>query len=331
MAISMVELLVTAGVFVLASGLMALIEAAVLSVTQVEAETMVQRGLRGARQLLQIKSRLTSAVVVMVVFTNVINILGPVLVGAIAVELFGSTVLGVITAILTFATIVFSEIIPKSLGTHYATRISRLVAPGLRVLTMVFLPIVWLFERLTGALKKGERRMGTEDQIRSLVRLGHSAGYIETDETQMVQRVFGLNDRTAGDLMTRMDHVAVIRSGSTVEDAIAVVIDAGFSRFPVISPTGSVIGLLLSRDLLSASKLGGGESTLAQLVRPPLFVDVSVRADDLLVLFRAKKSHMAFVQERGRDVGIVTLEDVLEEIVGEIHDEKDDGRATPPG
>lgn len=319
----MLNVIIVATVFVLSSGLMALIEASVLSVTAAEVESMVQSRLRGAARLKLLKSRMTSAVVVMVVVTNVINVLGPVLVGTLAVELYGSTVLGIVTALLTFGTIVFSEIIPKSLGTHYAPSISRTVAPFLWLLTLLFLPVVWLFERLTTALKSGERRVGTEDQIRSLVRVGHSAGYIETDETQMVHRVFQLNDTTAGAIMTAAAHVITVPAEATVDEALKIVVDTPYSRFPAIAEDGSVEGVVLSRDLLGATCRNENQTRVADLIRPPILVDAAMPADDLLTLFRARRFHMAIVQEDGMPKGVVTLEDVLEEIVGEIYDERD--------
>ncbi|MCK4517077.1 MAG: DUF21 domain-containing protein, partial [Spirochaetaceae bacterium] len=148
----MIQLIVLILGFVILSGLMAITEAAVLSVTRAEVEVMVRNGARGAKALRRIKEHITQAVVIIVVFTNTVNVLGPVLVGIRAVELYGNAVIGVVTAILTLGTIVLSEIVPKSLGTHYAPRISLLVATPLRYLIIAAYPVVWLFERLTNAM-----------------------------------------------------------------------------------------------------------------------------------------------------------------------------------
>lgn len=320
----MVQLIILILAFVLLSGLMALTEAAVLSVTHAEVEVMVQGGERGATSLQKIKKRITDAVVIIVVFTNVVNVLGPVLVGTRAVEIYGSTAIGVVTAVLTLGTIVFSEIIPKSLGTHYAPRISRLVAPPLRLLIIVFYPVVWLFEKLTSAMKSGERRVGTEDQIRSLAKLGHNAGYIETDETQLVHRVFELNDRLAGAIMTPLESVVTVGEGMTVREAALVMREAAFTRYPVVDADGRVVGVVISHELLQELIAGRDNESISGLIRDPLTVPASAKADDLLALFRAEHFHMAIVERRGSAVGIVTLEDVLEELVGEIEDEMDE-------
>lgn len=320
---SILQLILLISGFIVLSGLMAITEAAVLSVTRVEVEVMVQNRKRGSIALRQIKEHVTRAVVVIVVFTNTVNVLGPVLVGTRAVEIYGSAVIGVVTAVLTLGTIVFSEIIPKSLGTHYAPRISLLVAPALHTLIIAVYPLVWLFERLTSALKTGERRIGTEEQIRSLVRLGHSAGYIETDETQLVHRAFQLNDRQAFQIMTPMEQVISVGLAMTVRQVAEVVLESPYSRYPVVDTDGRVVGVVISHDMLHALTEERDSDVVTDIMRSPLTVDFATRADDLLALFREQHFHLAVVQKQGVAIGVVTLEDVLEELVGEIADEKE--------
>jgi putative hemolysin len=319
----MVRLVILVMLFVSLSGLMALVEAAVLSVTSAEVESMAARGTRGAVTLRRIKRRITDAVVVLVVLTNTINVLGPVLVGTTAVDLYGSQAIGFVTAAVTLLTIVFSEVIPKSLGTHYAPRLSVLAATPLRVLIICFYPLVWVFGRLTSAMRVGERRIGTEEQIRSLARLGHSAGYIETDETQLVHRAFQLNDRQAAEIMTPIDRVVGLQPNMTASDAARVVGEASFSRYPVIDTDQTVRGVLISHDLLVALTTDKADVPVTRIARAPFTVPHSMPADDLLAAFRKRRFHLAVVTREGHTVGIVTLEDVLEELVGEIEDEKE--------
>ncbi len=313
----MIQLIVLISSFVLLSGVMAVTEAAVLSVTHAEVEVMVHAGRAGAKALRRIKGRITQAVVVIVVLTNTINVLGPVLVGARAVEIYGSTAIGVVTAIMTFGTIVFSEIIPKSLGTHYAPRISLVVARPVLWLTIGLYPVVIALEKLTSLLKRGERRVGTEEQVRSLVRLGHSAGYIETDERQLVYRVFEMNDRKAEEIMTPWSQVVSILAGTPIRDAINIVRSASYSRYPVVDGAGTVAGLVTSRDLLRAVTATADPEefearTVDGLMRPPLVVRPGIAADNLIELFQQKKVHLAVVARDDGPVGVVTLEDVLE-------------------
>ncbi|TWU46683.1 hypothetical protein Poly59_56560 [Rubripirellula reticaptiva] len=164
----------------------------------------------GAESLRDVKLSIRDAVVVSVIATNTINVLGPVLVSYQAFVMFSSGGVVIATIVLALGTIGFSEIFPKAIGNHFAPLIARLFAPailfGERILFPLVKPLVWL----TGRLTPGTRRIGTEPQIQSLVRIGHEAGHIETDEHQMIHRVFVLNDRSARDIMTPMKDVRAI-------------------------------------------------------------------------------------------------------------------------
>ena len=182
------ELALAVLVFTALSGLMAAIEAAVLSVTHGEVQELVAQGAWGSDALRGIRQRMTQALAVLVVLTNTINILGPILVGRKAIQLYGDVAIGGITVVLTLATIVFSEILPKSLGSHYAPLISRCAAPVIRVLSVLFSPLVIPVEWLSNLLKSGERPIGTETQIRSLAAIGRRKGYIDSAEGHLVRR-----------------------------------------------------------------------------------------------------------------------------------------------
>ena len=195
----MLELALYIFAFIALSGLMAAVEAAVLNISRAEVEELRLQGAWGADALKAIIDPITRTVAVLVIFTNTINILGPILAGRKAMQLYGDSGIAIITALLTLGTIVFSEIIPKSLGIHYAPFISRVAAPAIRLLTIVLYPLVVSLEWLSDLLKSGERRIGTEAQIRFLTTMGRRAGHIESDEGQLIRRAFLLNDRLARD------------------------------------------------------------------------------------------------------------------------------------
>jgi len=321
----MLELVLYMVSFIALSGLMALIEAAVLSVSRGEVEELVIQRAFGAVALKAITQRITQAVVVIVVFTNTINILGPILTGRKAIEIYGDTAIGFITAGLTLGTIVFSEIIPKSLGTHYAPRISSLAAPVIRLFIYLLYPVVVGLEKFSDIFKAGQRRIGTETQIRSLVTIGRRAGYIESDEGQLIRRAFVLNDRTAADIMTPLQDVVGIEETSTIRQAATHVFRHAYSRYPVFGESvHDIRGLAMSRDILGALTEGRDEEAAGAICRPCLSVAADMRSDELLARFRDEHIHLAIVQDEDQEtVGLVTLEDVLEELVGEIEDEKD--------
>ena len=320
----MFELAIYIVVFVALSGFMAAIEAAVLNISHGEVEELQLQKTWGGGALKEITERITQAVVVIVVFTNTINILGPILAGRKALQLYGDASIGIITAILTFGTIIFSEIIPKSLGSHYAPLIGRLVAPIIRWLIFLLYPLVVVLERFSDLFKSGERRIGTEAQIRSLATIGRRAGYIESDEGQLIHRAFILNDRSAADLMTPLKDVVAVEDTTTVRQAATRVFRHAYSRYPVFGKSANdVRGLVMSRDILEALTDGKDEEPVSTICRSCLVVPATMRSDELLLRFRYEHIHLAVVQAERKTVGLVTLEDVLEELVGEIEDEKD--------
>ena len=310
--------------FIALSGLMAMVDAAVLSVSRGEIEEMVMRKDSGAIALRSISQRISQAVVIIVLFTNTINILGPILAGKKAAEAWGDASIGVITAILTFGTIVFSEIIPKSLGAHYAPRISRAVAPIILALIYALYPLVRILELMSDLLKSGERPIGTEAQIRSIVSLGRQAGHIEDDEGQLIHRAFILNDKTAASIMTPLKDLVGVETTSSIAQAADTVASEDYSRYPVFGKSmHEVVGMVMIRDLLAALNQGKQDELVETIQREALVVQHDLHSDELLVMFRDRHIHLAVVQQDGKTVGVVTLEDVLEELVGEIEDEKD--------
>jgi putative hemolysin len=299
------------------SGIMALADAAVLSITPSEIETMVQKNLLGARFLKKLYQHITRAVVVIVLFTNTINVLGPILVGQKAVEVFSSTVLGVITGILTFGTIIFSEIIPKSIAVRYSPTVSRIAAPVIQFSIYLLFPVVYILELVSNLFQSGKREIGTEAQIRALLSLGRKAGHIEADEHQLIEKVFTLNDKKASDIMIPWKDVISIDESSSLAAELGKFNTV--SRCPVLGSDGKVKGMIMLRDVFNNQS-----GKLSDILQPVLFIGPELRSDDLLSKFLKKNTHLAIVQEGSTLLGIVSLEDVIEEIVGEIEDEKGD-------
>ncbi|MCA9137720.1 MAG: HlyC/CorC family transporter [Planctomycetales bacterium] len=323
----MLLLLFTAATFLLLSGVMAAVDAAVLSVSRPEIEELRIQRKWGAERLAQVRDRLNESVVVIVIATNTINVLGPILVSHQAFEHFSVTGVVTVTVLLTIGTIVFSEIIPKSIGARYAPTIARLFAPLINAAGLVLYPVVKLFAWISHPFTSGKRKIGTEDQIRALVRIGHHAGLIETDEGTLIHRAFVLCDKTAGQVMTPLSDVAALGAEFTVQQAVNEIGRCKFSRYPVFGHNlDEVVGIVLSRDILLES-LSDPSRRIRSLARSPAIVAADTKSDDLLDLFRRQRIHLAVVQDDGRTVGIITMEDVLEELVGEIHDEKDRSRS----
>lgn len=310
--------------FVVLSGLLAMLDAAFLSVSRAEVEETLVHGLWGGRALSTIARRQMRTVMVIVILTNIVNILVPIYIGIRASVLFGSQALGILTAFLTALTILFSEIIPKALGTRYAPTISRYCAPVLLLLVTLLSPILGVIEMLVRPFRRGERPTGTEAQIRALARIGEEQGHIDEDERRLITRTFVLNDRMAKDLMMPRTSMIAIPALSNVRQAAAIAASAPHYRYPVYRDSlDDIVGFVLARDLLEAFVQGHGEEPITSIMKEPLFVAGTLRADDLLELLRKKRLHLAVVQDKAKNtLGVVTLHDVLEELVGEMEGER---------
>ena len=180
----MALLVVSVVVFLALSGLMAAVDAAVLSVTRPEIEVMITEQQWGARRLSRVKKEISRSVVVIVIVTNTINVLGPILVSRQAFDTYGNQSIAIITAVLTVGTIICSEIIPKAIGTHYAPFISRVASPFIQIGRVLLYPLVMVFAWISDQFTKGTRHIGTEEQIRSLVRIGHTAALFRREALQ---------------------------------------------------------------------------------------------------------------------------------------------------
>lgn len=317
-------LLAAAGVIV-GSAVCSGSEAAIFSVPLNKARELAQSGGPGARALLAIRQDMRRPIATIVVLNNVANIGGSILVGGMALRLLGEAWIGVFSAALTFLIIIWAEIIPKTIGERHAVPIGLVIARPLRLITLLFTPLVWLIERLSAPFTGGAAAPSTsESEIRLLAHVGHREGVIDPEEAQLVQHVFELNDRFARDLMTPRTVLTHLESHRTLEDAKEEIIAAPHSRILISGEdTDDVLGVALKTQLLAALVRGqeGPVSALAQEVQ---FVPEVMRGDDLLRLFRGTRQHLAVVvDEYGGVAGVVTLEDVLEVLTGPIADETD--------
>lgn len=319
------QLLIFTVIFVLiGSGLMALVEAALLSIPLSQVRVLAEKKRRGAESLLAIKQQIRRPITVLVACNNAITIIGSGLVATMTARLVGETWVAVITGILTLLIIIFAEIIPKSIGETYAARISLLSARPLQLLAKIFTPFVIFIEWTTARFIKKESPV-TEEEIRILSQIGHQGGTIEEDEKEMIQRIFRLNDLTARDIMTPRTVISALESGKLLREVEQEIYALPHSRVPLYHETlDSIIGIAYQREMLSALARDEKDRKITDFLREALFVPETTKVDKLLTLFQKTKNHLAIVvDEFGGTAGVVTLEDALEQLVGEIVDEKD--------
>ena len=237
----------------------------------------------------------------------------------------------IITLILTFMTIVFGELIPKRIAQQKSYEVAKACCGIIGVISVIFKPIILLISGTTNLILRmmklkteAEDEQVSEDDIRMMVDVGGESGSIEEDEKEMIQNIFEFNDIAISEIMTRVSDVNAISIEDSEEDILRIIKESGNSRFPVYKDDiNDIIGILNSREFLINLNDENGKS-VRDMLRKPYFVPETIKADQLFSDMQKNKVHISIViDEYGETRGIVTLEDLLEEIVGNIYDEYD--------
>jgi len=319
----LIFLLVLSGVF---SGS----ETALVTLSIARAKALVNEGRAGAQALLHLKSDPSRMLITILIGNNVVNIAASAIATVIATEMFGNMGPGIAVGVLTILILVFGEITPKSLATRYAERISLTIAPLMYALMRLLTPLVWLFSKLTTQVQRMTGSAAdptvTESELITLAEHGEEEGTIEADERAMIERVFSLNDLKAADVMTPWRDVYSLQGGRTLDSVLNDIMIHSFSRIPLFEKYPTEIKKILHlREVLEALARNEPKVPLWDIAGEPLFCPENQPLDELLPILRKSMQHMAVVvDEHGAMQGIVTLEDLLEEIVGEIYDESDE-------
>ena len=303
-----------------------MIEAALFSVSLSKAKILKEQERKGASSLVAVKEKIHQSITVIVIFNNAFNIVGSMMVGVVAINIWGSTWIGLISAFVALLIIFFGEIIPKSIGESYAVSISLLFARPLVLATSVFSPFILIIDFLTRPFEK-KKRIISEDEIKILSYLGHMEGSIEADEKEMIQKVFLLNDLTAKDIMTPRTVVEFLEAEETLGNSEEKIYSVPHSRLPIYDGNlDNIIGICHQRDLLIALSKDEKNRKIKEFAKKEslLFVPEDIKLDELIPLFQKQKTHLAVVKDGfNGTAGVVTFEDALEQIVGEIVDETD--------
>lgn len=310
---------------IIGSGLFSGIEAALFAVSHSRAMMLAEQNKKGSAALLKIKENLARAIIVIVIGNNIVNIVGSIFVGVVAANVLGSTLIGLVSAILTILIIVFGEILPKTIGENNSEKIALFVATPILFLIKVLGPLVWLFEQLTKRFSV-VRKIVSEEELQMLSELGHLEGSIEEDERDIIQKVFTLNDMTARDIMTPRTVVSALKRESIIGEVREDIYDLNNSRIPVYTESlDHIDGVCYRKHLLIALAKDQDTRPISSFTQEVLYVSDDMRVDDLLQLFLTRREQIAIVKDEFEGTsGLVTLEDVLEQLVGEIVDEDDE-------
>ncbi len=239
----------------------------------------------------------------------------------------------IITVLLSFFTLVFGELVPKRVALVKSIKIALFSAPIIYIVMKVFAPFVWLLSvstrgvvRLLGIKVKQKEEHVTEKDIRELIVYGHIEGLYQKQEKEMLERIFLFDDLNVDSIMTPIEKVISIDSEEPNFQVMDKIIESKFSRIPVYKETqDNIQGVILTKDILeSMYHTKGLEVKIKDLIREPYVALSTMKINRLLLDMKQKKYHLAFIMNEEKKVlGIVTLEDIIEEIVGEIYDEHD--------
>jgi CBS domain containing-hemolysin-like protein len=322
----MLSLLLIVIIVLCGSAFCSFAETVLLTVSEIKVKQWAQSKKASALALLKIKKRMNRPIATVVILNNIFNIVGSIMIGSLATQVLGNNLLGLFSGLLTFLIIIFGEILPKTIGQRYADNFALLLAFPIQFLTLILTPLVWIMEKVTEPLTQGNVLPTTNEmEIKLLTSIGSHEGVIEADEAEMITRVFHLNDLSAADLMTPRIIITYLKGDSILKDCQDIIIKSEHSRILVVQESiDDVIGIGFKNELLTAIIQGRQEEKVANLVRSANFVPETIKADHLLKQFQEIRQHlMVVIDEYGGVSGVVTLEDVLEVLTGDIVDETD--------
>jgi putative hemolysin len=344
----LVDLAIVSGL-ILVGGFFAASEIALITVKRHRLNQLIGEGSRSARTAKRVTddpSRFLATIQIAITFLGFLAAA----VGAVSLSRSLEGVIGIIpflrnaadeisfvlvTLVIALASIIVGELVPKTLALTFADRFALVVAPAIGLLDRLLSPIVWLVSsfsnvlvRLLGGTERPQAGYLSTEELKMLVETGSETGGIEKDEKEMIHGVIELGETQVHEVMVPRIGIQAIEVNDPIDEVLDMIIRAGHSRLPVYEESlDNVVGTLYAKDLLPYLKRNGGETPqidIRKIARPPVYVPETMAVDELLHQMQATKRHIAIVvDEYGGTAGLITLEDVVEEIVGEIQDEYD--------
>lgn len=305
-----------------ASFLCSILEAVFLSVTRSHVALMQERGEWAGTWLAQAQKKVDEPIAAILTLNTIAHTVGASMGGAMAADVFGSAWIGIFSAVLTLVILLFTEIVPKTVGATYWAHLAKPTAYVLRGLIFVMKPVLIPLGLISRMLSPSSARPTvSRAELEVLAEIGRREGTLDEDEWQVVTNVIRLDEVSVAEVMTPRTDMVAVPADATVEEAVALVLEQGHLRVPVYEGNmDRIVGILLGRDLWRAQR--EGVTHIRPILRPVTFAPASKPVEDLIPEMRRLRVKMAIVvDEFGGTAGLVTLEDLIEEIIGEIQDE----------
>ena len=305
-------------------------ETALVTVNKIRMRNMAEGGNKQAETVIKTVENQGKMLSAILIGNNVVNLSASSLATVMASSLFGNKAVGIATGILTLLILVFGEITPKTMATYSAEKISLKVAGYIYFLMTVLTPVIFLVNLLSGVVlklcgvdTKEKRESITEDELRTIVEVSHEEGVLETEEKKMITNVFDFGESLAKDIMVPRVDMTFAQVDDTYDQLLEVYRKERYTRIPVYEDsTDNVIGIINVKDLLLLDS--NEEFHIRDYLRQPLYTYEYKKASELMLEMRKSLNNIVIVlDEYGATAGLITLEDILEEIVGDIRDEYD--------
>ncbi|MDH3736412.1 MAG: hemolysin family protein [Nitrosopumilus sp.] len=317
------------------SGFFSGLEVALVGVRKSKVVQLLNEGRKGSKALYKLKTNPSWMMSSVNLGNNLVNVGASALATSVAIRLFGDQGLGIAVGVMTFLILVFGEITPKTYCNANSTKIALRYAPVLLAFSYAFYPVVKFFEIITKGVVKmtGSSHIPppiTEEEIKGVIDQGLEEKAIEKDEMELVHGALKFDDTVIRSVMTPRTKMFSLNSKTLLFEALPQINQSGYSRIPIFGDTGDdIVGFIHVSDVLKELEKDNKMVSLEQIARKPVFVSQEKMVSSLLKEMKGRKTHMAIVvDEYGGVQGLVTLEDLLEEIVGEIEDETDLTRPT---
>lgn len=304
-------------------------EVALIAITRAKVRTLLAEGTKSAVALARLKENTDHLLITILIGNNIVNVSAATLATAIAIDYFGDAGVGIATGVVVILMLVIGEIGPKTYASKRVDAFALLVARPILFLEKLLFPILWFYDRIRNVSTTDEdlqlQHSVTEEEIKEWIDVGEESGAIEENERAMLHSVFRFGDTIAREVMTPRPDVVMISDSSSLNEALDLFHETGFSRLPVYHGEGeNIIGILNVKDVFRAIHSGVPDVSIPDMIHEVYFVPESKKIDDLLKELQFKQSHLAIIlDEYGVFSGVVSIEDILEELVGDILDEFD--------
>jgi len=309
-------------------------ETAFSRITRAKLRALEEDGVRHAKTLSKIFEDYDRMITTILIGNNIVNLSASALTTVFTMRIWGNVYISIGTGILTLIVLVFGEIVPKTAARHNSEKMALSFCVPIRFLMTVLFPLVFVIDILAGAvlkifgLKREKDEVITESELRSYVDVSHEDGVIESDERKIINNVFDFSDSVAKDIMIPRIDIMSIPEEATYREVMKVFRETMYTRLPVYKDDNdNIIGFINVKDLIRLKDVGS--FAVSKFLREGYYTYEYKKTNDLMIEMRSKSQNLAFVNDEfGNTVGMVTMEDLLEEIVGELRDEYDQDEET---